>query len=422
MSLCSRSLRLGSWLLPLALLLAAGGAPERPNEPKECPYCGGDASRMNKAGIVSHGGFAFGKSDTKKVDGQLAACDIRWIESAHFEIGFALGPHKVEQEEKAKIRAELTELAQVLPEVVPTTKVLDPWLRAHLYAQRAEKVWQRMLEILRVKEGDFPATSDWTEGQALIGLGPFLGQAAKFELLIVPTEASHVAYLREHFGLTVKNTQRWNLQYRDTLSVTMHAQQGDLRKDEALHGHVAFNLGINLLDGYRHYSYDTPIWIREGLGHFLEREINPRHNSFDSSEGGVAEVTRKWKWELEVKKLVASKPPRLSELVALKEYAELKLEHHFATWSMVSYLIAQHGDAFADFNERLHSNVGDDGLPSGEGMPDLQREAFKECFKMSYAEFDAAWAAWVLAGHGGDPRKEEKEGGQPLPVPIPGGG
>ncbi len=394
---------------------------EKPNTPEQCPYCRGNPELMAKAQIVSHGGFAFGKLDTHGVDGLLATSDIRWIETPHFEIGFALGSHKVEVEEKTKIRAELTELAAALPEVVPTVKVLDPWLRAHLYALRCEKLWKRMLAILQVSESDFPATP-WTEGTQIIGMGQYLGQFGKFELLILPTQSSHSMYLLNQFGLTIKNTQRWNLIQRDTLSVTMHAQQGDLRKDDALHGHVVFNLGINLLDGYRHYSYDTPIWIREGLGHFLEREINPRNNSFDSSEGGIAELTRKWKWEPEVKKLVLKSPPRLAEVLGIKEYAELTLDDHFATWSMVSYLIATNPDGFAKFNRLLHDNVDSNGLPTGVGLLDLHREAFKECFGMSYPEFDAAWTTWVLAGHGGDPRKEEKEGGTPPGVPVGGGG
>lgn len=391
--------------LAAGLLLAASSSAaqeQRTNDPRSCPYCRGDEALMQAAGLVSHGGFAFGRKDTAAIDGILATSDVRWIESAHFEIGFALGPHKVKPEERNKIRDELTELSKALPEVKPATKLLDPWLRAHLYAMRCEKVWNRMLEILQVKPSDFPAAGQtWLIGQPMWGKGPYLGQAGKYEVLIVPTEAAHRTYLNSQFGLMTRNTQRWNEIASDTLSVTMHVQQGQLRDDAGLHGHVAFNLGINLLDGYKHYSYDTPIWIREGLGHFLEREIDPKYNSFDSSEGGVAEMTRKSKWEGEVKKLVLAGPPRMAELVGLKEYADLKLEHHFTVWSMVAYLIREHPKGFARLNARLHGNVNEAGLPSGEGMLDLHREAFGEALGLGYAQFDAAWASWVLAGHGG---------------------
>ena len=50
----------------------------------------------------------------------------------------------------------------------------------------------------------------------------------------------------------------------------------------------------------------------------MEREINPRFNSFDSAEGSVAETTRKSKWIPEVKKLVSqNKAPRMAELIGI---------------------------------------------------------------------------------------------------------
>ena len=168
------------------------------------------------------------------------------------------------------------------------------------------------------------------------------------ELFQYPTVESLATYLKEQFGLLVKQTQRWHVISTGTMSVTIHTAEGGLREDAALHGHLAFNLTINLLDAYKHYSYDTPLWIREGLGHFVEREISPEFNSFDSSEGAVADVSRKSDWDAEVKKLLAKdKAPRMAELVGLKSYAEFDLRHHFTTWSMVSYLVEARPEAFA---------------------------------------------------------------------------
>ena len=381
-------------LVALALPLAA----QRKNDPSECPYCGGDPELMEKAGLVSHGGFEFGKGETKDIDRLLATSDIRWIESRHFELGFALGSHKVKQEEKKKIRAELGRLAEVLPEVDPKKKILDPWLRSHLYAQRLEDTWDRFLEIMQLEEDDFPESGPWNMQGKYMGEGPYVGQKGKFEVLLLPSEASSVMYLKNQFGLLIKLTQRWNLIDRDTISVTIHTDQGGLRDDQALHGHLVFNQTINLLDGYKHYSYDTPIWIREGLAHYVEREINPKFNTFDSSEGAVAEVTRKSKWQPEVRKLVQrDKAPRMAALIALKGYAELELEHHFTTWSMIDYLLQTNHDGFACLNDRLHGVMNEQGIPDGSNISDVHRAAFKECLGMSYAQFDAAWREWVIA-------------------------
>ena len=52
-----------SRLLPAALAawaLVAVAPAQRKNDPTTCPWCHGDPALMEQAGIVSHGGFAFG--------------------------------------------------------------------------------------------------------------------------------------------------------------------------------------------------------------------------------------------------------------------------------------------------------------------------------------------------------------------------
>ena len=399
-------------LLAAALLLiapappvAAQGKRDLPrNHPSSCPYCQGDPELMRPAGLASHGGFEFGTTDTTGVDRLLGVCDIKWIETEHFELGFALGSHRVRQEEKKKIRAELTELAEFFPAIKPKTKILDPWLRTHLYAKRLEKVWDRFLELMQVTEDQFPAEDapPWNLEGKYMGIGPYAGQDGKFEVLILPSEAASVLFLKDQFGLLIKRTQRWNVVDRDSLILIIHTQQGTLKNDGALHGHLAFNQTINLLDGYKHYSYDTQIWIREGLAHFVEREINPRFNTFDSSEGAVAEMTRKENWEPEVLKLIRKgEAKRMAQLLTLKDYAELELEHHYTTWSMIDYLVRSNPDGFACLNDRLHGITDERGYADGSNLNERHRDAFRDCLGLSYAEFDQAWAAWCLENYSG---------------------
>ncbi len=387
-------------LVSLGLILLAApfdAQRKRRSDPENCPYCHNDPEVMAKAGIVSHGGFEFGAvpHDTKSTQAFLATSDVFWIESEHFEIGFALGKYKVGQKEKNKIREELYELAEVLPDVDPKTKVLDEFLRAHMFAQRCEKVWDRFLEIVQHEEEDFPQPGErWILGTPYMGEGPYVGQKGKFEVLLLETEAEHVAYLRDQFGLSIKRTQRWNVIDRDTITLTIHLRQGQLKTDTALHGHVAFNLAHNLLDGYKHYSYDTPLWYHEGLAHLLEREVSIRYNTFDSTEGAIAEETRKQKWMPEVRKML-NNAPRMAELINLKSYAAFELETHFATWSMVDFLVREHPAGFACLLGRVHGRKKEDGMPDSSNLRDAHREAFKECLGMSYSQFDTAWKEWV---------------------------
>lgn len=386
-------------LVPLLALLALGSEDVNPrNDPATCPYCLNEPELMQAAGIVSHGGFEFGRIDTDGVDDLLRTNDIRWIETAHFEIGFAGAPYRANGAERKKIAAELEELSAVLPEVNPKQRLLDPWLRAHLFAMRAEKVWDRFLEIMQVEESDFPDGKTLWKGEGdYRGEGPYLGQKGKYEVLIVPGVGDLQAYISNQYGLTTNMTSRWNNIERDSIVVTIHMSEGDLKKDTSLHGHVAFNLAHNLLDGFEHYSYDTPIWIHEGLAHYFEREVSPDFNSFDGGEGGVPIRTNKDDWDAEVKKLVkAKKASRMASLMAVRTYSDLTLEDHFTTWSMVKFLIEEHPDFFADLNKELHGRMDKTGHIDSQNLGDVHRTFFKEHLGVTYIQFDEMWRNWVL--------------------------
>jgi len=398
-----KALALLAWAaLTGPLLGGAGPSGAGQQRGADCEYCHGDPALMAAAGILSHGGFEFGRSDTDTVDDLLAMVDLVWLETPHYELGFGLGPYKVKQEEKVKIRGELARLAEALPAVNPKSKILDPWLRAHLYAQRLEDIYAHFQQLMQVEDGDFPEVAGpYDTTTRFMGTGPYLGQGGKYEVLILPSQAASVLYLRENFGLLIKLTQRWNLVDRDTLSVTMHLDQGNLRADGATHGHLAFNVAINLLDGYKHYSYDLPVWIREGLAHYVERSIDPDFNTFDSSEGAVADTTSKSDWGKQVLELIrAEKAPRLAELMSLRTYAELEKPHHYATWSIIDWLVQTDPDGLACLADHLVSLLDPTGIPDGSHMNDAHREAVQECLGMSYAQLDLAWRTWAEVTYG----------------------
>ncbi|MAF65357.1 MAG: hypothetical protein CMJ84_06830 [Planctomycetes bacterium] len=401
--------RVRRWLL-LALALVCGLCAKAPaqrshrvpaNDPSTDPYTRGEPAALERAGLVSLGGFEFGTTDTAEIDEFMGVSDIKWIESAHFELGFALGPYRVPQKEKKAIGAELVALREKLPKVDPKASTLDPWLRAHMYAQRAERVWDRFCELIRVDASVFPVgKANWTPDGEYWGIGPHLGQKGKYEVLILPSEGASVMFLQRHFGLKIKRTQRWNVIDRDSLVLITHTRQGRLTEDTALHGHVAFNLTHNLLDGYKHYSYDTPIWLHEGLAHFIEREINPRHNTFDGSEGAVPQMSRKARWGLEVRKIIAGDDaPRMAELMSLDNFGQMELPDHYATWSMVDFLVQTEPEGFSELIGALKSFRDEEGLPDGSDLPGKHRRLFRELIGLSYAEFDAAWRAWAKTSY-----------------------
>lgn len=392
-----------------ALALAAPSSAQRlrdrskpPNDPVQCPYCAGEPELMAAAGVVSHGGFEFSKTDTAGVDAMIAT-EIFWIETAHFELGVGLPEYRIPLDERAGIRAELERLALALPEIDPRERVLDPWLRAHLYAQRLEDFWDQMLELLAVRATEFPdGRSVWKRDKKYMGEGPYLGQKGKYEVLLLSTEGASETFLRDQFGLRTKLSQRFNVIERDSLILVAHTQQTSLRIDAALHNHVVFNVVHQLLDGYKHYTYDLPVWIQEGLAHWYERGLNPEYNDFDSAEGAPPATTRKTDWEEATRKLVASgDAPSLASLLALNGYADLELEHHFATWSMIDFLQRERPGFLGRLLDRIKGLTNASGIGDGSGLEDAHREAFREGLGMTYAQFDEAWRAWVLEAYGG---------------------
>lgn len=399
---------------------------KRPNDPINDPYTQNDPAILKAAGIVKMDPFVFGKSgwNTTKVDDLLIGSEIRWIETEHFRIGFGLGAYKVKLEDKKKILAELTRLKEVLPKVQPDTGILDPWLRTHLVAQRCEDIYKRFVKLVNAESTTFAdGTGVWSGGYR--GEGPYLGMKEKFELLVLQTSSAQVTWLLENAGLAIKNTQRWHFIDRGAINVVMQAEQGQLRGDAALHGHIAFNLTHNLYDALNHYSYDTPVWLHEGMAHFMEREIDPDHNSFDSGEGAVAEMTSKSNWKPEVVKLINSgEASRMAELMTLKSYSDLKLVHHFTTWSMIDFLMKEKPMEFAKYLWAMKRNYDAQGLPTGQNLHDWHRKQFKEQLGWTYAEFDEAWRAWVqanyvkLPGKDKDP-KDDKGKTEPAPNKPP---
>lgn len=369
-------------------------------DPANDPYTkGGDAELMKAAGYVSMSSMEFGpKGETSDSIGEfLSYIDLRFIETAHFRLGIALPKIKVTGSERDKLREELTRLKEKLPDIDPRIRVLDPWLRAHLYAQRLEDHYDKMLGFLKVTQEDFTGNPDGWDGRSkYMGIGPYFGQKGKFEVTIFPSEGAHRDFMTKKLGLTSKLTQQHNYFDRDTLTLITHTDQEQLRVDEALHGHLVHSVTQILLKCYKHYSYEPPIWVIEGCAHYFERQLNPRFNSFTSSEGGPPVKIRKEDWSDPVLKLVSSKKaPSIASIMAKRSFAELDKNDHLFSWSVIDFLEKAHPGYLAKYFDVISALKNDQGIDDASELPNVQRALFKDELGMSYPEFDLAWAAWV---------------------------
>lgn len=403
-----RFARLGA--LALAALALLGGRADaqklldrdKPRtDPANDPYTrGGDPELVKAAGYVAVGGdFEFGPTGqtSASISEHLAYLDLYWVETAHFKIGMALPKIKVTGKERNKVRAELTRLKEKLPDIDERARQLDPWLRLHLYAQRCEDHYASIQEFLGVTDEPFAdLTGTHPMDREYFGIGPFMGMLKKYEVFVLPSKGAYTDFMRNKLGLTTETTQFWAYNDRDALSVMTHLGVEGLRVDEALHGHLIHAMTHCLLNGYRHYSYDLPVAMTEGCAHYFERRMNPRFNSFTSSEGSAGVRYKKEDWGEPVKKMMKSgKLPGFPTMLSRRAFAELTLEDHLKSWSVIEFLAAKHPEFLKKYFAEMKSLLDENSMSDPSRMTDVQRQLFKDELGMSYAQFDRAWAEWV---------------------------
>ncbi|MCA8947905.1 MAG: hypothetical protein KDE27_00285 [Planctomycetes bacterium] len=373
------------------------------------PYTKNDPEAMKAAGYVSFGPFDVGSvgptpTTTTQIEEKLPYVRILWIETEHFKLGCALPAWTVpmELETRKKIRAELEELEKKLPNVKSKTRQLDPWLRAHLFAHRLEKLYVDVRDLFGVKDADFPADEGKVirmPGAVYMGMGPYLGMKKKYIVLLFEKLETHQTYLGTFIGRNTKFPQRWHFKEVGSLmlSIAEGCDGGKLSDDTAMHSSVYFNTAQLLLDGFRYYTYDLPVWIREGFGHYWGRRASPKWNSFDQQEGGVADMKSTWKWEPYVRNLVITrdKIAPFSEVIQWRNFGDIQFNDHTAIWSRMDWLMSQGAEKWHKFVFAVKGRVDANWFPDQTDLVGATREALKDAYGLSVLNFDDRWVEWV---------------------------
>ncbi|MDP6963732.1 MAG: hypothetical protein QGF46_06150, partial [Planctomycetota bacterium] len=222
-------------MISIYFLLLSSIAPQSANE--ECTMCLGSEKRMQTAGVLNHGPFQFFTTDSETIEQHIKNDDIMWIETENFRVGCDLKSWKIPVKEKKIYLKELTEFAKAFPHIKPKKiKTLDPWMRAHLMAWRAENAYQQLLSELGWDEDPFStmpeestfvnaAAGAWSEileevwqnapprKEGLpqwIGLGKYMGMPMKHEVLLLINEKDISAVKRDYIGKLDSHPQRWH--------------------------------------------------------------------------------------------------------------------------------------------------------------------------------------------------------------------
>lgn len=361
-----------------------------------CPYCKDDPALLAASGLVSHAPEVIGSGSRAELVAKLVGPSWVFAETAHLRIAFAPGASTVDQADRKVIEAELELLRQVLPSVPSKPKKLDPHLRLHLLASRAERVYARVQQILRVTDADFPEQR--TSTGPYMGNGRFLGEQDKFELVIHASVATHKLFTRSLAGVEVTDALRWHVTPAHKLLASIPAEDPDLKQDRWLFPHVAHNLTHLMFCAYKHYSYEPPPWLDEGLALAVEKEIELVAQTFEGEEGTKRDTKGPSDpWAAARKLAQSGKSSGLVDVLYAKNHSELDGERALLAWTVVRFLIDEHGEAFARFAGDVKGQLGPDGRPSGANLLDLQREKLRERFGWTPQQLDQAWRAWLTA-------------------------
>lgn len=410
-------------LLSFVLVAPSALAQEKDKLPKWRidPYTKNDPEAMAKAGYLNFGPFRFGGIgdqvvQSTEIDAALEPVQVLWLETAHFRIGVNLNEWvvPVDLPTRTKIRAELEELQQKLPKVNPKTKVLDPWLRAHMMAQRCEKLYAETQQLFGVTDKDFPADESKVirmPGARYMGQGPYLGMQDKFLVLATQKMATFQTYMKRFLGKDHKFAQRWHFRENHSILIALpiESEEFPLKHDTALHCALAFNLSQNFLDGFRHYSYNLPVWLREGFGHWNCRRVDTKWPNFTGDEGGMPDVRVVDKWNVLTRNLIAQgKVSSFAETAGWRSFTDIKFPDHVAIWSRVDWLLAQDvgsppttgagpSTKWQKFLFAIKGRVDAEWNADQNDLVGAIRDALKDAYGVSTLDIDTKWAEWVKA-------------------------
>lgn len=295
-------------------------------------------------------------------------------------------------------RGELKRLHAKLPCFDSTANVLDPWLRAHLTAQRCEDVYAAVMANLGVDDGCFPTVGpdDVSDPASFRGSGPFLGMRSKYRVLLLRRASSHARYTKTFQHREMPDPVRDHDAARGSLywGGSDETDNGLFRDDLALHSHLAFNVAHNLYCGYRDYSHELPAWLVTGLGHVHGRAVSPRFPTYERAHDLDREQRSDfWQWATRARALAQNggfEP--FATFCDRDQPGRFGLDQHIQSWSFVDWLMSTRKVATMRFvhlmKEPFHARMR---MPSPDEYRDRQRQALRDAFGVDAATLEAQW-------------------------------
>jgi hypothetical protein len=391
-------------LLPAALCAQAPPADGKDDEeirqagPVD-PYTEGDADVMKAGGIAAYGPFPWADFiGTADVDKVLGEGRILWIETEHFRIGStfrSMGWPQTPTKKKA-LQQEFRDLHKKLRKIPERPRKIDPWLRLHLYAQRAERCYADFQKLLGVTDADFPAR----------GTGPregaFLGQPDKFLLLLFQKKSDMARYMDRFCGLQADVSMRYCHPKTHQMVACVSAEGLEGFDDTALHGHVVYALMHNLMGGYNGFYYALPLWFSEGLAHWYSRQIPSDNVNVQIRDDEAVAEDKQNNWPVKVRRRaqhVGAFFP-FETMAAWADRDKMGYHGHSQAWSRIDFLMQRDAEKVGLMLRQLKAlppgGGGDAGAAQSAQARTLAVKLLAELFELDPAAFDTEWREWVL--------------------------
>ena len=387
--------------LSAALLAQKPGKPE-PVDAFTDPFTKNDAAELKALGYERIGQFLWlGETGTAQVQQILGDDTAIFIETAHFKLAVTLRGFAwpKEKEWRDGLTAELDQLAARSAAFKIKPKWISPWLRAHLYAQRLERLYAEFVRALAIDESKFPKARGSKRTADYLGEGPYLGQPNKFLVVLAHKALSAGTYTRTLHGVAATDTVRHNHVVEGSLAVVTSAEFADkaLFDDRKLHCHVVYTVVHNLLDGYRFYAHPTPAWLSEGLSLWFSRPIDDEFLNFSGTDTTGSTVLKAHEWARRVRLRVDNDVwPKADDLCALMDARKLDFVSNMMAWSRVDFLLTTAPDKFAAFVAQMKAPVINEARqPTAEELVQRQTEALRAALGYDAAAFDTAWVGFV---------------------------
>jgi hypothetical protein len=365
------------------------------------PYTKNLPEALARAGYVAYQPFRFADSlSTEDLEQTLGdGVEILWIETEHFRIGSSLPEYEVEdREEKERLRGELERLRLKIPAVpAKVPRKLDPWLRAHLYAQRCEDFHAEFARIFAADRAQWPRGPGQTVQGEYRGEGPYFGMSDKFTVLLFEKESSY-GRLREKFlrGGGGAFSARHLFIGSGSMLFAAHVQGSNFDKDTPLHCALVYNLTFNFVDGYKYYTHAAPLWFTVGLGHALARKVSPKVNYFTDERSYGADDKDQWDWpprvQARVKNEVWTTAQRLFDLA---DVTKIEYVHHMMDGPRLAALLRERADGGRANLAAVNGRLVEGRTPTADEIAAANEKALRLAFGFDAAGFDAAWAEWA---------------------------